>query len=425
MQKRKRYDLIVAGGGLAGVCAAVAAAREGARVLLIEKYGCLGGMATAGLVNPFMAYALWVKKWSYDWEKKVNRGIFEEIIKELKALEGLHANNQTFNEELLKLVLDRLIIKNGISILLHSTVSKATVKENRLESILVTNKSGNTSYSAGYYVDATGDADLCALSGCDYKVGRESDGLCQPMTLCFRLAGVDDDAFSLEKDREKVNGIYKRFKEKQTMLNPRNDVLMFEHMANGVVHFNSTRIIGKSAIDAADLTQAELEGREQVYELYRFMKQNVEGFENCRLLMSAPQMGIRESRRITGEYTITKEDILSARKFEDSIARGTYPIDIHDPKGGGAVITDIPYGDYYTIPYRALAPKGIDNIIVAGRAISSTHEAHSAYRIMPICANIGEGAGIAAAIAAGKGLPFRNVDSLSIQKLLAGYGGVY
>ena len=111
MQKRKRYDLIVAGGGLAGVCAAVAAAREGLGVLLIEKYGFLGGMATAGLVNPFMPYALWVKKWSYDWEKKVNRGIFEEIIKELKALEGLHANNQTFNEELLKLALDRLIRK--------------------------------------------------------------------------------------------------------------------------------------------------------------------------------------------------------------------------------------------------------------------------------------------------------------------------
>ena len=175
-------------------------------------------------------------------------------------------------------------------------------------------------------MDATGDADLCALSGCDYKVGRESDGLCQPMTLCFRLAGVDEDAFSLEKDREKVNVIYKRFKEKQTMLNPRNDVLMFEHMAKGVVHFNSTRIMGKSAIDAADLTQAELEGREQVYELYRFMKQNVVGFENCRLIMSAPQVGIRESRRITGEYTITKEDILSARKFEDSIARGNISI---------------------------------------------------------------------------------------------------
>lgn len=425
MIQNQDYDVIIAGGGLSGIATAIASAREGAKVLIIERYGFLGGMATAGLVNPFMPYAVWKAHWEYDWTEKVNQGIFREILSELHDLDGLHKNNQTFNEEILKLVLDRLMKKYSIDVLLHSFVSKVDRKESKIEAITVVNKSGHLVYKAKYFVDSTGDADLSYLAGCEYKIGRDSDNKCQPMTLCFRLGNVDTEKYNRQENRGMVNGKYKEMREKGLMKNPREDVLTFEHVMEGVVHFNSTRIINKSAVNAEDLTNAEAEAREQVYELYMFMKNNVPGFENSKLLMSATQIGVRESRRIVGEYTITEEDLISTKKFEDSIARGTYPVDIHNPSGTGTVLKDIPYGDYYTIPYKALIPKGVDNLIVTGRPISSTHEAHSAYRIMPICTSIGEGAGTATAIAVKKNIGYKEVNAKEIHEILDKYKALY
>jgi hypothetical protein len=425
MSQNQDYDVIIAGGGLSGIATAIASAREGAKVLIIERYGFLGGMATAGLVNPFMPYAVWKAHWEYDWTEKVNQGIFREILSELNDLDGLHKNNQTFNEEILKLVLDRLMKKYNIDVLLHSFVSKVDRKGSRIETITVVNKSGHLVYKAKYFVDSTGDADLSYLAGCEYNIGRDSDNKCQPMTLCFRLGNVDTEKYNRQENRGMVNGKYKEMREKGLIKNPREDVLTFEHVMEGVVHFNSTRIINKSAVNVEDLTSAEVEAREQVYELYMFMKNNVPGFENSKLLMSATQIGVRESRRIVGEYTITEEDLISTKKFEDSIARGTYPVDIHNPSGTGTVLKDIPYGDYYTIPYKALIPKGVDNLIVTGRPISSTHEAHSAYRIMPICTSIGEGAGTATAIAVKKNIGYKEVNSKEIHEILDKYKALY
>jgi hypothetical protein len=414
------YELIIAGGGLSGVAVAIAAARENIKVLIIEKNGFLGGMATAGLVNPFMAYCLWTGPWKYDWNKKVNQGIFGEILANLEKLDGLK-DYVVFNEEILKLVLDNMLKENGIDVLFHTSISKVKRKHNKIDSIYVSNKAGITCYKSHYFVDTTGDADLSAFAGCEYKLGRDKDNFCQPMTLCFRIAKVDKSKL----DPDLINRKYLEAKEKGFITNPREDVLIFPTMIDDVLHFNSTRIVGKSAINPQDLTEAEIEGRRQAYELYRFLKNNIPAFKNSELLMSAPQIGIRESRRIVGEYTITEDDILSTKKFEDSIARGTYSIDIHNPAGTGTSIQDVPYGNYYTIPYRALIPKGIDNLIVAGRPISATHEAHSAYRIMPICTCIGEGAGIAASIAIKEDIPFKNVNYKEIQNLLDKYKALY
>lgn len=425
MSKHQTYDIIVSGGGLSGVAAAVAAAREGAKVLLIERYGFLGGMATAALVNPFMPYAVWKASWQYDWREKVNQGIFREILSDLNDLGGLHPNNQTFNEEILKLTLDRMMKKYCIDVLLHSFISEVDREENKIKSVTVVNKSGHFKYEANYFIDSTGDADVSYLAGCEYKIGRDIDNLCQPMTLCFRIANVDMTKYDREKSKAMVNAKYKEYREKGLIKNPRENVLTFGHVVDGVVHFNSTRIINKSAVDSEDLTKAEVEAREQMYELYLFMKNNIPGFENSKILMSATQIGVRESRRIVGEYTVTEEDLLAVRKFEDSIARGTYPVDIHNPSGTGTVLKDIPYGEYYTIPYRALLPKGVDNLIVTGRPISSTHEAHSAYRIMPICTSIGEGAGSAASIAVKKNISFKSVDYNEIHSLLDKYKALY
>lgn len=425
MSDNRDFDIIVAGGGLAGITAAVAAAREGAKVLLLERHGFLGGMATAGLVNPFMPYVIWNTDWKCDWSEVINKGVFSEILDELNTLGGLHENRQTFNEELLKLVLDRIVIKYGVSLLLHSWVSAVATENDRVCSVTVTNKSGVKEYKAKYFVDATGDADLIALAGCRYMLGREQDGLCQPMTLCFRLANIDKEKFDMDRDIDKVNIKYKEFREKGLIKNTREDVLIFKHMVENILHFNSTRIVKYVSVNAEELTKAELEGREQVYELFIFMKENIPGFENSQLLMCAPQIGVRESRRIVGEYTITREDLLSTKKFDDSIARGTYPLDIHSPTGSGSTLEPIPWGDYYTIPLRALIPKGMKNLVAAGRPISSTHEAHSAYRIMPICCSIGEGAGAAAVLALKNNLSISEVNSTELHENLDKYKALY
>jgi hypothetical protein len=421
----KAYDVIVSGGGLSGIAAAVSAAREGLNVLIIEQYGFLGGMATAGLVNPFMPYSLRKEDGDHDISKKVNLGIFKKILDDLDNIGGLHKNQLTFNEELLKLVLDRIIKKYAVHVLFHSIVSGVKRQESKITSVIVTNKSGISEYNADFFIDSTGDADLCKLAGCKYKVGRDEDGYCQPMTLCFRIGNIDNKGFNNKWDTAGINKKYKELKEKGLIKNPREDVLIFLHMVDSVLHFNSTRIIKKSALNAEDLSAAEIEARQQVFELYCFLKENIQGFENCQLLMTAPQIGVRESRRITGEYILTQNDLLEAKKFDDSIARGTYPIDIHNPSGSGTIIKAIPFGDYYTIPYKALIPKGLDNLIVAGRAISSTHEAHSAYRIMPICTCIGEGAGTATAIAFKNSIPYKEVNAEEIHSLLTKYGALY
>ena len=184
-----------------------------------------------------------------------------------------------------------------------------------------------------------------------------------------------------------------------------------------LMHLNTTRIVGRDPVDVEDYTAGELEAREQVYEMYRFMKDNIRGMENCELIMSAPELGIRESRRIVGEYRITEDDILGVRKFDDRIARGTYDIDIHNPSGTGTYIKRIPESDYYTIPYRAIIPAGSKNLLVAGRPISSTHAAHSSFRIMPITSCIGEAAGVAAYLSAKNDCAPRDIDVSQMQEM--------
>lgn len=418
------YDLAVTGGGLTGVAAAVAAAREGLRVILIEQYGFLGGAATNSLVNPFMNY--WIKEQGQGGSFKytdVNKGLFQTMLNRLCEMGALLENRVTFNEEILKILLDRLTAEHGVEVLFHSYLMEAQTEGGRLSEIAVANKSGTERCQAKFFLDATGDADLAALAGCPYHVGRKEDNLCQPMTLCFRIGNIDMKKYA--ENREKISVLYKQAQAKGAIKNPREDVLSFPHVADGMVHFNSTRVIKKSALNARELSLAEMEGREQAYELYLFLKENIEGFENSRLIMMAPRIGVRESRMIDGEYTLTVDDIAQCRKFPDSVARGSYGVDIHSPDGAGTIQHRLKDGDYYTIPYRALIPKGAANLLVAGRCISSTHEAQSAYRILPICCNMGEGAGYALSIAAREGCPVNMVNIDKLHELLDHYGCKY
>lgn len=410
------YDVAVIGGGLAGVMAAISAAREGCRVILVEKYGCLGGMATSGLVNPFMWF--YERGTSGEW---ANAGLFKTMLEKLFELGGspkLYA--QSFNEEFMKLTLDRMCREYGVKVLFHAKLDEVDFADGEVKSVRLATVSGNLTLKAGVYVDATGNADLTAFSGLPYKLGREEDGLCQPMTMCFRLTNVDWSRYNSQK----AQALYREKREKGELINPREDILIFHYPVENIMHLNTTRIVGKNPVDVEDVSEAEMTVREQVYEMYRFMRDNIEGMENCALTETAAEIGARESRRIVGLYEISTDDIVNVAKFEDRIARGTYEIDIHNPAGSGTFHKAVPDRDYYTIPYRAMLPKSASNIIVAGRPLSSSHEAHASFRIMPITTCIGEAAGVAASLAVKTQSPVYGIDVPKMQSILTDNGAL-
>lgn len=402
----KQYDVIVVGGGFSGAAAAIAAARRGMEVLLIEKSNCFGGAAVNCLVNPFMYY------WTNDPATKkpiyLCNGIFREILTELTAMKAMPENSSVFHEEYLKLILQRMILKENVHVLFHTYLTGVRMDNGKVKSVLVSNKEGPGEYAARYFIDCTGDGDLAVLAGYPYHLGREKDHLCQPMTLCFRVAGVDLKAF--EKSYDSINPLYQQFQREGKIKNPRENILVFENVVNGVLHFNSTRIVRKNPVSGEEKTQAELEAREQVFELFHFLRENIDGFQHSQLLSTAMEIGVRESRMIEGEYLLTQEDLVACTKFEDGVVCGNYDIDIHNPEGSGTSHYYFKDGEYYTIPYRCLVPKGSRNLLVAGRCISSTHEAQASYRIMPICCCLGEAAGIAAAFCGNSAADVMDID---------------
>ena len=406
---KNRYELIVVGGGFAGVAAAISAAKRGVDTLIIERYNCLGGAAANGLVMPFMSY--WTRD-SVTGERKFLCGdLFREIVSEMQALSGCD-HLMEFDEELLKLVLNRMCQKYGVKLLFNTSVVEARAEDGTVSSIVALCKAGRFELFADSFVDATGDAELSVLAGCGFKLGREKDGLCQPMTLCFRLSGVDKQKYAENKD--KINEAYKRLKEEGRIRNPREDVLVFGNFNGSVLHFNTTRIVKRDPTDPFDLTAAELEAREQVFEMLDFLKENIEGFENARVLSTAMQIGIRESRKVIGEYTLTVEDLKSLARFEDAIATANYDIDIHNPEGAGTSHFYFNRDEWYEIPYRCLVPLGMKNLLVAGRCIS----AQASFRIMPYCCEIGQAAGVAVSVAQNRGTDLQSVDVEELREKL-------
>lgn len=382
-------EVIVIGGGPAGVCAAVAAAEEGADTLLVERYGFLGGMATAGLVNPFMSY--WAGK------EQVNAGAFQRMIDWFEKLGGwshIPHSKTAFDPEVAKLALDLMVQEAGVRVLLHSFLLDGERDGAALTRAVAAGKSGLQGLKAQVFVDASGDADLAARAGAQFELGRPEDGFCQPMTMNFRMAGVDEARMP---DRAGITELYLAAKERGDIVNPRENCLWFFTTRPGEIHFNTTRVVKLDATKTEDLTTAELDARRQVREMVRFLTTEVPGFESAYLSAVPTQIGIRESRRVVGDYVLTVDDVLTARKFEDGIARGSYPVDIHNPAGTGTIMQSLPPGEAYDIPYRCLCPVGFDNLLIAGRPISSDHAAHSSHRVMPIAACNGEAAGVAAA----------------------------
>lgn len=414
----KKYDLLIAGAGFAGASAAISAAREGMKVLVIDKSNCAGGAAVNSLVNPFMRY------WTTDKDEKVylQRGIFREVLDALSELDSYDENIRAFNEEYIKLIFNRMFLKEDIDILYNSYVYGAEMNDGSVISVKVANKSGTEEYFADYFIDATGDADLATICGYPCKLGRESDGLCQPMTLFFRVSNVDVPLFN--KEYPEMQELFLQAKNDGRINNPREDILSFKFgkINPDTIGFNTTRVIKRNPVDAHDKTLAEIEAREQVFELFCLLKSNFSSFKDAVLVSTASEIGVRESRKIIGEYVLTEDDLLALRRFPDSIAVANYMIDIHSPDGSGTYRHRFGEMEYYTIPYRCLVPKDSKNLLVAGRCISSTHEAQSSYRIMPICSSIGEAAGVAIAVAKKNNSTVKDADVEAIQKILVDRG---
>lgn len=427
----KHYDLIVAGGGFAGVGAAIAAARQGLSVLLTEETNALGGAANRCLVNPFMPFYTPLHPAEREERKLLSRGIFEEICGRLADMTAsINGENspgsrqplRTFSEEYLKILLNRMCLEAGVTLLFHTSVIGAVCKDGHVSSLTAANADGVSEITADLYIDCTGDADIAVRSGFPFHLGREEDHLCQPMTLCFRVGDVDIARFNA--GRAKMQELYKQRQADGRIKNVRENVLVFPTVSPTVLHFNTTRVIKLDPTNAEDITRAEIEAREQVFEMFMFLRECADGCENAQLLSTAMQTGVRESRMIDGEYTLTQDDLLAFTKFGDGIAACNYDIDIHNPAGSGTSHFYFPAHEYYTIPYRCLIPRGSHNLLVAGRCISSTHEAQASYRIIPVVCTLGEAAGVAASVAHRLGCGVNDAPSEEIRSLLRASGAV-
>lgn len=415
----KKYDVLIVGGGFAGAAAAIAAARYGKSVLLIEKYNCLGGAAVFNLVNPFMQYS--TKNMSDNSTVVLSQGVFGEVVARLEKAGGFRSGDKhCFNEEILKYVLQQMALESGVHLLFQTYVTKVSKNGNRIGSVAVSSVSGEEELFADYFIDATGDANLIYLAGYPYNLGREGDHLCQPMTLCFRLGNVKGKNSMGFISR--VNKLYKEYQKQGKIKNPREDVLVFRTVTDNIYHFNTTRVVKLNPTNVYDVTQAEIRAREQIFEMYDFLRTNFEEFKDSVLLSSGLQIGVRESRMVVGEHTLTKEELIGCVRFADSIAVCNYDIDIHSPDGSGTDHYYFKPGKYYTIPYRCLLPKGAENVLVAGRCISATHEAQASVRIMPTCCTLGEAAGVAAALAHDDRRSLQNMDVSKLQKILVQNG---
>jgi hypothetical protein len=294
--------------------------------------------------------------------------------------------------------------------------------------VIIETKSGRMAVTASVLIDATGDGDVANFLGAPWEKGSKEDGLMQPATLFFRLSGVDRKAVDRYISEHPEERHFKTFagvaKELGEFIPAKHDVLFFYTPRSGEVAVNTTRIQNVDGTNVFDRTKAEIETRRQVRTLVQFFKKYVPGFQNCYLSNTAQEVGFRETRRIIGDYVLTKDDVLGVRQFSDNIAQCSYMIDIHDPTGTQLFYTPVPEGKSYGIPYRCLLPQKVENLIMAGRCISATHEAQGSLRVMPPSFSIGQAAGTAAAIAVIDQVKPREVSVAKLRKMLGEQGQV-
>lgn len=425
------FDVIVCGGGTAGAMAAIASARLGARTLVVEQFGSLGGTQSNGWVTPMMP--------NYLGGHKLSRGISLEVIKSQTAIQpegDLEHGDAWYDPALLPLVLDRLLDTAGGTCLFNATLTSVKKEEGRVRLIEVTSRGRQLSLTGRCFIDATGDGELSHLCGAELMGGNEA-GEHQPMTLRFNLGNCDLQKLRAEdpeilriNTRDYVECGYGEAKDGALGGRVReaidSGILHAEDMGYfqffsvngrpGELAINAPRIIGLDPLDPWQMSRAYQVGREKIYRIWRFCRTHIKGLEHSFISSIAPLMGIRESRRVVGEYILTAEDHQGFAKFDDAIARNRYPVDIHLKVG--LDYRKYPPGEWHDIPYRSLVVKGFENLWVAGRCASADFVAQSAIRIQPVCRAMGEAAGYAAALAAQHDLPAQGVQYSELTRYL-------
>ncbi|MBR6747707.1 MAG: FAD-dependent oxidoreductase [Clostridia bacterium] len=408
------YDVIVVGSGPAGVAAAITAGRAGAKTLLIESCGRVGGISTSGMMSHFTG--------------TVGNSLYREILARA-AEKNVFAPGEMTNRidpEMLTLTYIELLEEAGVEILLYTSFCDVIMEGDTLRGIITFSKSGFTAFDASVVVDASGDGDVAYKAGAAFVLGRESDNLMQPVTLMFKVGGVDMDravfpgSFETLVDTEKGE-LQALAREK--LPHPAGHVLLYSSTIPGIVTCNMTNVTGIDGTRAEDLTRAEIVCRKQMPKIVEFLREYVPGYENCYIIGSGSLMGVRETRHFKGVHTLTGEEILEAVQHEDYVVFDAhFNFDVHNLTGAGLDKTGsqrhFTQRRGYTIPYGCLVPEKIDGLLLSGRNISGTHMAHSNFRVMPICVGIGQASGAAAAIAAQKKIRPREVAAADIRALI-------
>ena len=439
----RSVDVVVVGAGPAGIGAAVAAARNGAKTLVFDAHGCIGGMGTSGMVSPFMT--------SYDapCENMIIRGVFEELVNRMVEIGGAvdpkgvrneqpyasyfhigHNNVTPFDPHAFKLIGMRMIRESGAELLLQTQFVNVVKDGDRITGVVINNKDGLSFIEAKIVIDCSGDADVAARAGVNYIMGNEEDGNLQPASMFMRIADADMDVVNahMAEHSDEIRPFFGPFswiiKENPEDWDnfPRGEICIFADVTPGEFSINCSRILDIDATKAEHVTRATMIGQEQCQHIFQFMKKHAPGFENSRIIATADAIGIRETRHIEGEYKLTGDEVAACKVHEDAIACMATNMDTHNKDNPGGSFFIPKNGPYFTVPYLCLVPKGISNLFVAGRAISADAIAGSAIRMMPSCMAFGQAAGTAAAMCAAQGIAPKDVDVQALRQTLVAQG---
>jgi hypothetical protein len=438
---RAVYDVLVVGGGPAGLTAALAAAGDGLKVGLVESRSFIGGNLTIGL--PILGF-LGQKG------NQIIQGLPQKFIDRLRAQDAasehrpcpLHVSITLIEPEAVKTVALAMLVEAGVEVLFYTFSADVILEDNRIRGIITESKNGREAILGKVVIDCTGDADVAFRAGVPCEQGNAQGGM-QPPTLMFCLAGVDTDKLRLSIAHEPrtyltdfipaeyfgqnrqfivvgLRELIARARAERHLNIPNERTIIITGLRAGEAWLNMTRVAGVDGTDARSLTRGEIEARRQMADIITYLKHYVPGFEQAYFTKTAPFLGIRETRRIVGQYVLTQDDVLQCRKFDDAIAVASYPIDIHRPGDEGCTL--IWCGDCYDIPYRTLVPTRVDNLLVAGRCISTTHEAMASIRVMATCMALGEAAGRAARLAVRAGVTPAAVNPQTLRQELRAHG---
>ncbi|MBN1238634.1 MAG: FAD-dependent oxidoreductase [Gammaproteobacteria bacterium] len=423
------YEVVVLGGGPAGIAAALAAGRSGRSTILIERYGFCGGAGTAAGLSTFCGLHAVVR----GRHERVVHGIATDILNRLAAMDGLNTPHLTVRDQItaqaydisaFKIAADELLAEAKVDVLFHAYGAGAVMADaERIDALLVETKSGRFAIRGRLFVDASGDGDLAAWAGAPYEIGDGAGNMLYPSTM-FRINGVDPERAgrawelipALMEEAEKEGRAFPR---KKPIVRPQRNPIEWRANLTQIKNSDGTAVSG---IDARQLSFGEVEGRRQCWDVFQFIKDVTPGFDRAYIVEIAPQIGIRETRRIVGDYVLTERDILGCRDFEDTIGVNGWPVEAHVKGDVKFVFTREDSRGFNQIPYRIVLPQKIENLFVAGRCASMSHEGQSSARVSGPCFVMGQAAGTAADIALGSGVTPRQVDVAELQARLEADG---